>query len=62
MVTKYQFEFVTMIEAGMSPQEIADKLFVDVDSVKQYTYRLRKKYKAKTTQEVIEIIKRGYVE
>ena len=57
MITKYQLEFVKMLEEGLSQQEIADKLFVDVETIKQYYYRLRKKLNIKTKQELIDYYK-----
>ena len=58
MLTKFQKEFIQMFENGLTVEDVADKLWIDVDSVRKNVYRIKKKLNVTSMQEIIEITRR----
>jgi NarL family two-component system response regulator LiaR len=57
-ISRRELEVLELMSAGMSNQEIAEKLFVSLNTVKTHSSRLFEKLEAKRRTQAIEIAKK----
>lgn len=55
-LTKCQKEVIEMLRSGLSEDDIADKLWIDLESVKKCLYRIRKRLNVKKMDEVWRLL------
>jgi DNA-binding CsgD family transcriptional regulator len=58
-ITPREYEILTLIAAGMSNREIAEKLFVSENTVKTHSSRLLEKLNARRRTQAVQIAKQS---
>lgn len=51
-LSEREYEIAEQVSRGLSESEIADKLFISPTTVHNHTYRIRKKWKAKSAVDI----------